>query len=377
MSARQSWTAAGVLLLATLAARAAPPDCEALPPAAGLRQLADFPIGVAVPGPPWPNDLLASPGRQAIVERHFSSLTAENIMKMAYLQPKRGRFDFAHADALVDYARRRDMLMHGHTLVWHRQTPDWLGRVEGSRDDFIRLLEAHVRTVAGHFAGRLESWDVVNEAVGDPTDGKPPDWRRTVWLEHIGPEYVEIAFRAARAADPDADLYYNDYDISGADGPAKLDRILAMADDFLARRVPIDGIGFQMHIDTDAPEGRAMREAFAKVVRRGLKVRISELDISVNPSRRYQRLTPETAERQRQRYAEVARVYKETVPAKLRGGITVWGITDGDSWIPDFRKRRDWPLLFDARFRAKPALCGFAEGLRAGSDRAIEATGLQ
>lgn len=375
MGVRQSWTAAGILLLAALTARSEP-ACDALPPAAGLRELADFPVGAAVPGPPWPNDLLASPERQAIVDRHFSSLTAENIMKMAYLQPKRGRFDFAHADALVDYAWRHDLLMHGHTLVWHRQTPDWLGRVEGSRDDFIRLLEAHVQTVAGHFAGRLESWDVVNEAIADARDGSPPDWRPTLWFERIGPEYVEIAFRAARAADPYADLYYNDYDISGADGPAKLDRILVMVDDFLDRNVPIDGIGFQMHIDTDAPDGREMRAAFAKIVRRGLKVRISELDVSVNQSRQYDRLTGDTAERQRQRYAEVTRIYKETVPAELRGGITVWGITDGDSWIPGFRKRPDWPLLFDAAFRAKPALCGFAEGLREGPDQAIETTGL-
>jgi endo-1,4-beta-xylanase len=330
-----------------------------------LRALAHYPVGVAVPGPPWANDLLASPERRELVERHFSSITAENIMKMRYLQPAPGRFAFEHADALVDYAWRHDMLMHGHTLVWHRQAPEWMSRYEGSREDFIRLLETHVSTIARHFAGRLESWDVVNEAIDD---SDPPDWRRTIWLENIGPEYVEIAFRAARAADPHADLYYNDYNISGAYGPAKLDRILVMVDDFLARGVPIDGIGFQMHIDTDGPEPPAMRAAFAKVVARGLKVRISELDISVNQSRRYERLTPEVAELQRRRYVEVSRTYEETVPPELRGGITVWGITDGDSWIPGFRDRPDWPLLFDAEFREKPALCGLAEGLRAGPD---------
>ena len=115
MGVRQSWATAGILLLAALTARSEP-ACDTLPPAAGLRELADFPVGVAVPGPPWPNDLLASPERQAIVDRHFSSLTAENIMKMAYLQPKRGRFDFAHADALVDYAWRHDLLVHGQ--IW-------------------------------------------------------------------------------------------------------------------------------------------------------------------------------------------------------------------------------------------------------------------
>ena len=201
----------------------------------------------------------------------------------------------------------------------------------------------------------------MNEAFAD---GDPTEYRRTIWHENIGPEYIEIAFRAARAADPHADLYYNDYDISGSDGPGKLEAILEMVDDFLGRGVPIDGIGFQMHIDTDSPEPAAVREAFAKVVERGLKVRISELDISVNQSRQFAAFNPELAERQRQRYAAVARIYKETVPDEQKGGLTVWGITDGDSWIPGFRERPDWPLLFDAEFRPKPALLGLAEGLR-------------
>lgn len=331
------------------------------PEDAGLRALADFPVGVAVPGAPWPHDLLESPERQAIVERHFSSITAENIMKMAYLQPQQGRFTFQYADALVDYARRHDMLAHGHALVWHRQAPEWMNTYEGSRADFIAILEAHAGTVAGHYAGKLASWDVVNEAFDDED---PAGYRRTIWLENIGPEYIEIAFRAARAADPHADLYYNDYDISGSDGPGKLEAILEMVDDFLARDVPIDGIGFQMHIDTGSPGPGAMREAFAKVVERGLKVRISELDISVNPSSQFEAFNPELAELQRRRYAVVGRIYKETVPPELRGGITVWGITDGDSWIPGFRNRPDWPLLFDAGFRPKPALYGLAAGLR-------------
>lgn len=338
----------------------------------GLRVLANFPVGVAVPGAPWPDNLLESPERRALVERHFSSITAENIMKMGYLQPEQGRFVFEHADALVDYAWRHDMLVHGHALVWHRQAPGWMNRYEGSREDFIGILGRHIRTVAGHFAGRLESWDVVNEAFDD---GAPTEYRRTIWLENIGPEYVELAFRMARDADPHADLYYNDYDISGSDGAGKLDRILEMVDDFLARDVPIDGIGFQMHIDTDSPKPEAIREAFARVARRGLKVRISELDISVNQSREHPALSPELADRQRQRYEDVARIYKETVPSELRGGITVWGITDGDSWIPGFRDRPDWPLLFDAGFRPKPALRGLEDGLRACPEQPIVRTG--
>jgi endo-1,4-beta-xylanase len=327
-----------------------------------LKALADFPVGVAVPGDPWPHSLLDSPERQALVNRHFNSITAENIMKMGYLQPAPARFVFEHADALVDYAWQHDLLVHGHALVWHNQAPDWMNRYEGTREDFVALLDEHVDTVAGHFAGRLESWDVVNEAF---EDGEPSGYRKTIWFENIGPEYVEMAFRAAREADPHADLYYNDYDISGADGRSKLERILELVDDFQARGVPIDGIGFQMHIDLEDPVIEDVRKAFADVVERGLKVRVSELDISVNTSREYAEFNPELAERQRQRYADIAGAYVATVPKELQGGITVWGITDGDSWIPGFRNRPDWPLLFDVEFQPKPALEGMAEGLMA------------
>ena len=325
-----------------------------------LAALAEFPVGVAVPAGDRPNSLLESPDRQALVQRHFDSITAENIMKMAYLHPAPNAYAFDDADVLVAWARERGLKVHGHALVWHKQAPEWMNTFEGEPDDFLRILDEHVRTVAGHFAGRLASWDVVNEAF---TDEEPSDYRATIWYQHVGPGYIEQAFRAAREADPGADLYYNDYDISGANGTHKLDRILTMADDFRRRGVPLDGIGFQMHIEHDRPDAAAMREAFQKVVARGLKVRLSELDVSLNGSEEHSRLSTELADLQRIKYAEVARVYRETVPREQQGGITVWGITDGDSWIPGFRNRADWPLLFNADFTAKPALHGLAAGL--------------
>lgn len=334
-------------------------DTRSLP----LKDLADFPIGIAVPADPWPNTLLGSPERQALVNRHFDSLTAENIMKMAYLQPQEGRFEFRHADALMKYADKHDMVVHGHALVWHTQAPQWMNDYSGTREEFLTLLTAHVKTVAEHFAGRMESWDVVNEAFRDEV---PVEYRDTIWYSNIGPEYIEHAFRVAHAADPQADLYYNDYDISGAIGPEKLDRILQMVDDFIARGVPIHGIGFQVHIDTETPNARLIREAFSKAVQRGVKVRISELDISVNPNKTFDEFSEDLARIQRQRYEEVVGIYLDTVPPQQRGGITVWGITDGDSWIPGFRKRADWPLLFNDAFEEKPALTGFADALQAG-----------
>lgn len=354
------------LVLAACAERSAPPAAPGAAPVQDprpLQDLAGFPVGVAVPADPWPHSLLGSPERQAIVRRHFDGLTAENAMKMQYLQPGRGQFTFQHADALVAWARENGLAVHGHTLVWHKQAPDWLNGLDGPRETFEEALTTHVRTVAGHFAGKVASWDVVNEAF---TDESPIEYRATIWYRNLGADYIELAFRQARAAAPDADLYYNDYDISGAIGPDKLDRILAMADDFLARGVPIDGIGFQMHVDTESPGIEAIRAAFAKVAARGLKIRITELDVSVNQEERLTELDPATAARQRHRYADIVRTYVEAVPAELRAGITVWGITDGDSWIPGFRDRKDWPLLFTAGFEPKPALAGFAEGLVAG-----------
>lgn len=331
-----------------------------------LFTLADFPVGVAVPADPWPNSLLASPERQDIVIRHFNGLTAENAMKMAYLQPEPGEFHFEDADALVDFAEQYGLAMHGHALVWHNQAPDWMNALSGPPEIFRDALVTHVRTVATHYAGRVASWDVVNEAFLDET---PAEYRETIWYESLGPDYIELAFRTAREAAPEADLYYNDYDISGAIGPAKLDRILVMIDDFLARDVPIDGLGFQMHVSIREPSLDQIAEALGKAVERGILVRISELDIAVNPGNdQSATFTDALADAQRQRYEDVVRIYLETVPPSQRGGITVWGITDGDSWIPGFRGRPDWPLLFTADFAPKPALEGFADGLSAGGE---------
>lgn len=336
-------------------------DAEVTP----LRDLADFPLGVAVPAGRSPRSLLSSPERQLIVRRHFDSLTAENIMKMRYLQPRPGEFRFQHADALVAWAQQQDIIVHGHTLVWHNQAPDWMNELQGGAEKFEAVLEAHVTTVARHFAGNVVSWDVVNEVF---TDDSPTRWRDTIWYRNIGPKYVELAFRWAREAAPGVDLYYNDYNISGAIGPGKLARVLEMVDDFQLRGVPIDGVGFQMHVDTEKPAPEAIRAAFAEVVKRNLKVRLSELDVSVNQRREFTALDEPTAQLQRRRYTGIVRTYLETVPPALRGGITVWGITDGDSWIPGFHDRPDWPLLFHANFEPKPALAGFAEALAGGSD---------
>ena len=181
-------------------------------------------------------------------------------------------------------------------------------------------------------------------------------------------DYIETAFVAARAGDPDADLYYNDYNLSQS--AAKIDAVITMVKDFQQRDIPIDGIGFQMHIQLDYPSITTIKAHFKKAADTGLMVRISELDIPLNnpygERNNFDEFTPALAQEQKVRYCQVVEAYMDTVPEPQRGGITVWGIWDSSSWLitlPE-RNKPDWPLLFNDDFQAKPALAGFADGLQ-------------
>ncbi len=333
-----------------------------------LRTLAAFPIGVAVNAGSEPKSLLRNDARgqaeRAVVERHFSSLTPGNIMKMSYLHPAQDSFTFSQADELVNYARAHAMAIHGHTLVWHAdyQIPNWMRSFAG---DWTVMLQTHVRTVVSRYAGRIGAWDVVNEAFADDGDGSAVNgYRNSLFYQKLGAGYIEKAFLAARAADPAAVLYYNDYNIEA--GQQKFTRVLAMVDDFKTRRIPIDGIGFQMHINIEWPSVAQIENAMRQVVQRGLKVRLSELDIPVNTfanPNKYATFTAEAAQRQEAKYREVVAAYLRIVPANLRGGITVWGLYDGDSWLIPLYGRADWPLLLNDALQSKPATRGFANAL--------------
>jgi endo-1,4-beta-xylanase len=234
-----------------------------------------------------------------------------------------------------------------------------------------RMMTDHIAGVAAHFAAAnvVVSWDVVNEAFADEDrdgDGRY-DLRHTIWYDNIGAGFLAAAFRAARAADDDADLYYNDYNLAGV--PAKLDAVLQLVDDFASDPdpVPIDGIGFQMHISLGWPAIGQIRDAFARAAATGLKVKITELDITVNTNGDgnagpLTSLTADIALQQQQRYESIVAAYLEQVPPGQRGGITVWGIADVDSWRRS-QNEYEWPLLFDDAFAPKPALRGFADGL--------------
>jgi endo-1,4-beta-xylanase len=324
-----------------------------------LHQLAgDYPIGAALPAGDADNSLFSRDNLQSVVSQHFSQLTAENIMKPSYLQPTRGNFDFDDADDLIAFAQTNGMSVHGHTLVWHQQIPNWMSNCS---PDCETIMEEHITGVAGQYAGKVVSWDVVNEAFHDDGTYRDTGDNGSVWYANIGESYIEKAFNAAASADPSADLYYNDYNLE--QNGAKLTATLSMVSDLLVADAPIDGIGFQMHITDSNPSIANIKDAIQKAVDTGLKVKITELDVRMNQSGSYSSMNDSLSALQQARYQEVVAAYLEIVPAGQRGGISVWGVSDADSWIPHVFGQPDWPLLFDASLNQKAALHGFAQGL--------------
>lgn len=346
-----------------------------------LRSLATFPIGAAVSNTDSPTyNILTNAAEKSVVEKHFDQMTAGNIMKMSYLQPTQGNFSFTNADAFVDYASTKNMTVHGHALIWHSdyQVPTFMKNWSGSAADFITAVETHVTTIVDHFEvkGNVASWDVVNEALND---NSPANFRTdSAFYIKSGNSalYIEKAFQAAHAADANTLLYYNDYNID--QNGAKMTKLVEMITDFQTRNIPIDGIGFQMHVFLDYPSIANISAAMKKVVDKGLKVKITELDVAINnpysgswPGNKVSNFTTAVALTQKQRYCEIVKAYLDTVPANLRGGITVWGTTDTNTWLHDLFKGTSqyngekiaWPLLFDGNYNDKPALRGFADAL--------------
>lgn len=280
--------------------------------------------------------------------KHFDTITPENLMKPEYMQPTNGNFNFTQADTMMGFAQKNSLNVVGHTLVWHQQSGDWLGRTK-DRNEAIEQLKSHITNVAGKYKGQITSWDVVNEAVEDnttlPEDG---DWtkclRKTQWLESIGSDYIEMAFQFAHEADPNAKLYYNDYNL---DSKNKADIVYAMVKDLRAKGVPIDGIGMQGHytLDTSAKSVKSNIEMFASL---GVEVSITELDIGVTGANPSAGLTEEQEIKQAVLYARLFKVFKECKDSVAR--VTFWGYVDNKSWRSD-----RFPCLFNADYSPKHA----------------------
>ncbi|TDC06276.1 1,4-beta-xylanase, partial [Streptomyces sp. 8K308] len=270
-----------------------------------------------------------------ILNREFNSVTAENEMKWDATEPNRGQFNFTSGDRILNHARQRGMSVRGHALLWHSQQPGWAQGLSGST--LRSAMMNHVTQVATHYRGQIHSWDVVNEAFADGTSGA----RRDSNLQRTGNDWIEAAFRAARAADPNARLCYNDYNTDGVN--AKSTAIYNMVRDFRARGVPIDCVGFQSHLTNSVPgDYQANLQRFADL---GVDVQITELDIS--------------GSNQANVYSTVTRACLAVARCT---GITVWGIRDSDSW-----RVGQNPLLFDASGNKKPAYTAVLNALNEGT----------
>ncbi|GLH99355.1 endo-1,4-beta-xylanase [Phytohabitans aurantiacus] len=259
-----------------------------------------------------------------VLNNEFNSLVAENEMKWDHTEPQQGRFNFTNGDRIVSHARSRGMTVRGHALLWHNQQPGWAQGLSGTalRNAAIN----HVTQVATHFRGQIHSWDVVNEAFADGGSGG----RRDSNLQRTGNDWIEAAFRAARAADPNAKLCYNDYNTDGVN--AKSTGIYNMVRDFKTRGVPIDCVGFQSHLGTSiAGDYQANLQRFANL---GVDVQITELDVMQGGNQ-----------------ANVfATVTRSCLAVSRCTGITVWGVRDCDSW-----RGSDNALLFTCAGAKKPA----------------------
>ncbi|MDF2437792.1 MAG: endo,4-beta-xylanase [Bacteroidota bacterium] len=316
----------------------------------GLCRKADFPIGVAVDV----SKLIRDTDYRNLIVSEFNSITAEQSMKASVLHPGKDNYNFNETDFLIDFCRQHNMRLHGHTLVWYKGIPKWMEKFKGDKNAWDVLLKDHIQTVVGHCRGRVRSWDVVNEAFND--DGS---LRESIWLKNMGPEYIEKAFRYAAEADPSAMLFYNDFDLESR--PEKLKAVVNYFRSLKAKGVKIDGIGMQMHISITFPYLTDINLAAMQIEEAGFAVHYSEFDITMVKTGKLWMMNKHLLRLQEERIKEVVAAYKNLKP-QSRFGITMWGLSDADSWLYD-KNDHDRPLLFDTKNRVKPAYCGFLKGL--------------
>lgn len=278
-------------------------------------------------------------------------------MKMNVMHPSEDTFDFGPADAIVNYGETNGINVHGHSLIWHNSTPDWVKNFAGTDQEFEDMIEDYITTVVSRYKGKITSWDVVNEALEDNTGSL----RNSIYRQKMGDDYIAKCYQFVRAADPDVLIFYNDYNM--ITDQTKQDAVFTMVDDFIARDIPIDGVGFQMHISHDYPSKEDIQKATDRIVERNLKVHFSELDVRANPNKDLSSLTSERSLSQKAKVKEVVEVYNG-IPNDNKYALTVWGLKDSESWLLNFYGHMDWPLLFDGNYNKKDAYYGFLEGLQ-------------
>lgn len=313
-------------------------------------------------------------GADSLLALHFSSISPENGLKWGPVHPKEGEYNFDYGDAYVALGEKLGAFTIGHTLVWHQQTPLWVFQNgEGqflNQTDLIARMEDHIATVVGRYKGKIDGWDVVNEAFED--NGT---WRKTHWFNIAGTEFIKAAFRKANESDPEAELYYNDYNVWI---PAKRKAILALAKELRADGLRIDGIGMQGHYRLNSPNLDQIEQAIIEIHEAGFQVHITELDVDILPRpgssegadlninfaesdewNPYKAGIPTEIEQQLvDRYSSLFQLFRKHSDKISR--VTFWGLYDGRSWLNNWpvRGRTNYPLLFDRQKKLKPGFLG-------------------
>ena len=339
-----------------------------------LRQAA--PAGLLIGGAIATQDL-DKPELADLTARQFSAITPEYEMMPEKLVDDNGKFDFATADRVVEFAEKNKQPVFGHMLVWHFVTRRWLFEAPDgkplARDKALANLELYISTVVGHYKGRVKAWNVVNEGISD-ADGET--LRDTPALRAIGPDYIQKAFEFAHAADPDAELYYNDYNI---EQPGKLEKTLKLVRSLQDAGVRIDAVGIQGHWLINWPPTEMIENGIEALSKTGVKVMITELDVDVLPR--------DVSGADMAQTETGANPYKDGLPAEMQGKLAAryseimtailrhpsvtfigfWGTHDGRSWLNDFpvKGRTNYPLLFDRQLQPKPAFGAVIKALQA------------
>ncbi len=337
---------------------------ESDPPSLKSSYADNFYIGTALGAPHIREEV---PGAKELIAREFNAITPENIMKWMHIHPQPDSFDFALPDRFVDYGEKHDMHIVGHTLVWHSQLAPWVSEVSDSAA-LRGHMEQHIREIVGRYKGRIDGWDVVNEALNE--DGS---LRESIFLKMLGEGYIQTAFELAAEVDPEVELYYNDYNLCNPEKRAGAIRIAKSLQDSGAK---IDGIGVQAHWDLESPSLEEIEKSILEYSALGLKVMFTELDINVIPNPwdfqgadvnmkfesgdptmdPYTEGLPDSVSVQlAERYEAIFRLFLKHEDKISR--VTFWGVDDGHSWKNGWpiAGRTNYPLLFDRNYAPKEA----------------------
>jgi len=316
-----------------------------------------FPIGVAVTA----RDL-KDPAQGALILSQFNSLTPANAMKWAPIHPRENLYNWRDADSIVAFAQAHGLRVRGHNLCWHEQTPGWLFKDSAgnrvTKEVLLKRLKDHITTVVNRYKGKIYAWDVVNEAIDDDST---KFLRNSLWYQICGEDFIAKAFEYAHEADPKAVLFYNDYN---TERPEKRERIYRLLKKLVDAKVPINGVGLQGHWSIYEPAPKDLEATIKRFSSLGLKIQITELDVSVYPWEKNRRAmrpgeshdyTPELEQKQTAQYADVFKIFRKY--HKVITGVTFWNISDRHTWLDGYpvAGRKNYPLLFDQNLQPKKA----------------------